>query len=255
MTENDFIDAILAAEENAAPRLAYADWLEERGDARGEYLRLLASLDGAASDSAARTLARLQQVQLEGGVRRRWVTLMCRGRITRVLRDFQEGEPRQGWPPGEEYRRLARRHDALPVYADMGGVILLRPDGEWLTLGDDDDEPRTETDRGWRMIGLVYAAEFFPELRPLLPPRPADAGPCPGCGGRGLERWRLEGVSGITPCGGCFGLGWLPRRPDGAGSCPACGGTGRPARPLPHGTFTVWCGTCGGRGWLSEDQV
>jgi uncharacterized protein (TIGR02996 family) len=45
--EDPFICAILAAPEDEAPRLIYADWLEERGDLRGEYLRLdcqLASL-------------------------------------------------------------------------------------------------------------------------------------------------------------------------------------------------------------------
>src|SRR5262245_11949759 len=34
-----FLQAVLAAPEDEALRLVYADWLEERGDPRGEYLR------------------------------------------------------------------------------------------------------------------------------------------------------------------------------------------------------------------------
>jgi uncharacterized protein (TIGR02996 family) len=34
-----FLQALLAAPEDDALRLVYADWLEERGDPRGEYLR------------------------------------------------------------------------------------------------------------------------------------------------------------------------------------------------------------------------
>src|SRR5262249_16940604 len=38
--EADLYQAVLANSGDAAPRLVYADWLEERGDPRGEYLRL-----------------------------------------------------------------------------------------------------------------------------------------------------------------------------------------------------------------------
>ena len=37
--ETPFIEAILASPEDKAPRLIYADWLEERGDPRGESSR------------------------------------------------------------------------------------------------------------------------------------------------------------------------------------------------------------------------
>ena len=35
-----FILAIHAAPHDAAPRLVYADWLDERGDPRGEFIRV-----------------------------------------------------------------------------------------------------------------------------------------------------------------------------------------------------------------------
>src|SRR5947199_1700743 len=39
MEDEGYIQAILADPEDDALRLVYADWLEERGDPRGEYLR------------------------------------------------------------------------------------------------------------------------------------------------------------------------------------------------------------------------
>jgi len=40
MTDDSFVRAILDKPTDAALRLVYADWLDERGDGRGEYLRL-----------------------------------------------------------------------------------------------------------------------------------------------------------------------------------------------------------------------
>jgi uncharacterized protein (TIGR02996 family) len=40
MTEDAFIAAVLAEPGSDTPRLVYADWLEERGDPRAEFLRL-----------------------------------------------------------------------------------------------------------------------------------------------------------------------------------------------------------------------
>jgi hypothetical protein len=168
-------------------------------------------------------------------------------RILRALRAVQAGEERDDWLGHDGYRDLARRVGALPVWSDMGGYILLRPDGELLTM-DDGEAPRPLTHKGWRLLGLVSAAELFPELRPLLPPRPADAGSCPRCAGNCVERWRLEGKRGITPCGKCWGLGWLPARPADAPVCPECGGTCRGPHRSP-------CGACCGWGWLGDDLV
>ena len=39
-TEDTFVEVILANRDELEPRLVYADWLEERGDPRGRYLRL-----------------------------------------------------------------------------------------------------------------------------------------------------------------------------------------------------------------------
>jgi uncharacterized protein (TIGR02996 family) len=157
MTEEDvFLDALRAAPEDETTRPVYADWLEERGDPRSEYVRLLSALDMAGDGPcAADLLARLHRVQLEQRLSRRWVTLLCRGRLARLLRGLQSDAPRQGWAGHPVNRELARRWHALPVYADMGGIILMRPDGELLTAGDD-DEASPLTDRRWRLIGENY---------------------------------------------------------------------------------------------------
>jgi len=255
MTEEAaFLDAIAAAPEDTALRLCYADWLEERGDGRSEYLRLLAAFEGLERDAptAAEVLDSLHRLQLREGINRRWVVLMCRGLIARVLRAFQDGTCQPSWPDRDEYRQLARRVDALPLYSDMGGgIILLRPDGELLVMELDDAETEVQAHRGWRLVGLFSGAEFFPELRPLLPPRPSVASACHACNGIGMMRWQGERPQGITACGRCWGLGWLPERPASAPTCATCGGRGR---RLLNGQYSS-CGDCYGWGWVAEEFV
>ncbi len=40
MTSPEFIQAILAEPDDDVPRLIYADWLQERGEPRGDFIRL-----------------------------------------------------------------------------------------------------------------------------------------------------------------------------------------------------------------------
>src|ERR1700694_4004760 len=45
MTHDDaFVQAIIDRPDDDAPRLIYADWLEERGDPRGEFIRVQCAL-------------------------------------------------------------------------------------------------------------------------------------------------------------------------------------------------------------------
>src|SRR5438477_9044055 len=44
MEHEHFLQAILADPEADSPRLIYADWLEEQGDPRGEFIRLQCAL-------------------------------------------------------------------------------------------------------------------------------------------------------------------------------------------------------------------
>jgi uncharacterized protein (TIGR02996 family) len=43
--DHAFLNSILANPSDRILRLVYADWLEERGDHRGEYLRILCRLE------------------------------------------------------------------------------------------------------------------------------------------------------------------------------------------------------------------
>jgi hypothetical protein len=124
--------------------------------------------------------------------------------IRELIRAFQTGTARHEWQ-----QELACRFDALPVYSDPGGALLLRSDGQILAVGWADEEKAVPADQRWSLIGRAAAAAFHPELQPLLPARPVDAADCPACGGAGLERWQVPGGNGVTFCGKCCGLGWL----------------------------------------------
>jgi len=69
---------IAAAPDDDAPRLVYADWLEERGDPRGEFLRLECRLR-ALPETSEEHLALLPRLaELGGGADVRWLAAVCR---------------------------------------------------------------------------------------------------------------------------------------------------------------------------------
>jgi hypothetical protein len=118
----------------------------------------------------------------------------------------------KGWlasPTRSDLTEAVRGSGALPVYSDMGGTLFLRPDGEILVLGSgpEDDEPRIETDPGWRITAIVVGAEEDPELRPLLPVRPSGTEDCEACAGHG--RVHVGEIDHRFLCGRCHGLGWF----------------------------------------------
>jgi uncharacterized protein (TIGR02996 family) len=54
--EEAFVRPVLATPDDDAPRLMYADWLEELDDPRGDYLRLLAQLEEPPAKAPERAL-------------------------------------------------------------------------------------------------------------------------------------------------------------------------------------------------------
>jgi uncharacterized protein (TIGR02996 family) len=50
-----FMRAILAAPDDDLPRLVYADWLDERGDPRGEFIRVQLAIAGLADEPRSST--------------------------------------------------------------------------------------------------------------------------------------------------------------------------------------------------------
>jgi uncharacterized protein (TIGR02996 family) len=65
MTEEDaLIHAVLAAPDDPGPQSVYADWLEERGDPRGEYLRCRCARAGLHRDDSKHAALLLREEEL-----------------------------------------------------------------------------------------------------------------------------------------------------------------------------------------------
>jgi uncharacterized protein (TIGR02996 family) len=99
-TEAALIRAILAAPRDPVPRLAYADWLEERADPRAEYLRLRVALDRPAETGQGPEDLLQRLGGLEKTIDPLWAALMIRG-----------CSPTQSDPaePGPDTRKQRRR--------------------------------------------------------------------------------------------------------------------------------------------------
>ena len=70
--EGPFLSAVAASPEDLAPRLIYSDWLEERGDSRGEYLRLRCDALQATEDTERQAKLR-QAVKLARVIDLAWL--------------------------------------------------------------------------------------------------------------------------------------------------------------------------------------
>ena len=112
--------------------------------------------------------------------------------------------------PLDDMQEAARTHRALPVYADVGGVLFLKPDGNVLFRDSSKMEAGLNPEKSlqWQTIARLAAAERFPELKDLVPARPASTPDCPDCGGRGRV------LNDALRCDECFGLGWVLPRPN-----------------------------------------
>jgi uncharacterized protein (TIGR02996 family) len=73
MTEEDaFISEILASPRDDAPRLVFADWLEERGDPRGEFLRVSVRLEALSGQEPPQEMkAKMRRVREAARLRQR----------------------------------------------------------------------------------------------------------------------------------------------------------------------------------------
>jgi hypothetical protein len=103
-------------------------------------------------------------------------------------------------------RQAARATGGLPVWSDMGGLLVLMPTTEIIQY---DLESRTLSPvhrPEWQVLALVKAARLHPELAGLMPARPATAASCDQCAGTGR-------LFDAVDCGQCMGTGWfMPRR-------------------------------------------
>jgi uncharacterized protein (TIGR02996 family) len=70
-----FLQAVVETPDDDAPRLVYADWLEERGDPRGEFIRVQCDLARIGEGDPRRPALESQEQQLLGAHRAEWLGL------------------------------------------------------------------------------------------------------------------------------------------------------------------------------------
>src|SRR5271170_4452357 len=127
----DFLAAIRASPYDDALRLVYADWLEERGDPRGEFLRLELIVDRPAHHDL-HEVSRLQELQHT--LDRDWVLTVGRASFGRVSRLYC-GEPTtlESYRPPREVPEPSWP-DIENAIRQLGGQplvsLFLRLDGE-----------------------------------------------------------------------------------------------------------------------------
>src|SRR4051794_12762928 len=79
--DRGFLPALRGKPEDKAPRLVYADWLEEHGDPRGEYLRLVCALDSLPPGGRDAEKLRERLHELQGVTDPQWAALVLAGRV------------------------------------------------------------------------------------------------------------------------------------------------------------------------------
>lgn len=96
-----------------------------------------------------------------------------------------------------------RRTRGLPVYGDLGGIIALTSSGDFVSYNSESETVTPVQESLWQDVALASLAKHYPDLRELLPARPARAPVCPSCSGCG---WMM---GGSLFCRRCRGLGWV----------------------------------------------
>jgi len=124
--DRDFLRAILADPVDNALRLVYADWLEERGDPRAEYLRLQAELTGVEPRDRRRAMLEDRRLEIHVAVDPRrylsWLEQIGGSRaeceaIDDALLDMERADLRRG--------DMRVRLDELRRQTDPGWQALL----------------------------------------------------------------------------------------------------------------------------------
>jgi hypothetical protein len=105
---------------------------------------------------------------------------------------------------------LGRLHEALPLYADVGGMVLLRSDGTFIEVAWGSETAPYEPKPHFVRIALVAGSERYPWLKDLLPSRPQSAVSCADCSGTGRISRSTEFGDLDTFCHCCEALGWRP---------------------------------------------
>jgi uncharacterized protein (TIGR02996 family) len=122
VAEEAFLEAIRAAPEDDAPRLIYADWLEERGDPRGEFIRLQCALARMDRHDPERAALKEREQELLARYRKKWAGPLLR----HVARCWF----RRGFIEGVEIEaRLFLRYTVFLFHAAPLGELRLQKAG------------------------------------------------------------------------------------------------------------------------------
>jgi hypothetical protein len=108
-------------------------------------------------------------------------------------------------PEFEWTKPAVRAHRFLPLYIGWLAVLGIRPDGSFVRWNHEDDRSGVtpESHADLQRMAICYGARKYPELRALLPERPAAALTCSACGGTGEV-----GGNPRLVCQ-CGGTGWI----------------------------------------------
>jgi uncharacterized protein (TIGR02996 family) len=141
--DDGFLDAIKSSPSDDLHRLVYADWLDERGDPRGDFLRLHLALASAAPDHLDRVAGEEELSRLRKGCDAAWLAVI---------------EPERVPPDGDPAERRECRCFA-------GGVRRLKRSLPYLHVETQD----TECDAWKRLLDLVEeaSADGREEFAPL----------------------------------------------------------------------------------------
>ena len=115
-------------------------------------------------------------------------------------------------PQTRELMRRTAVQGALPLYKNNDWFVAIQPDTTLVKVDDCGDTLRLtplSRDNKWATLALAAGSLEYPQLRQLLPPRPATASNCPHCRGAGFIRISAGGSDLKMMCMHCSGVGWI----------------------------------------------
>lgn len=124
--------------------------------------------------------------------------------LSAYIADRIAGYPAESPAPLRWLTRYVAEFKALPIYVDFVEATGIRACGEFVCWSTEGEYPGVKpvADRYYWLSALVNGCRNYPELRALLPNRPASAVDC-RCVGHPLF------ADGNIVCGECCGLGWV----------------------------------------------
>jgi uncharacterized protein (TIGR02996 family) len=137
MLEQDFLDAILADPQDPTPRLVYADWMDDRGDPRGELVRIQEELRQVAVPGRDRLETRMREL-LKAGAQPLAITKTNSLRMTFVL--IFPGEFLMGSPKSEPGRHPLEHQHPVRISEPFWMSIYQFTERDFFWLHDDNSE-------------------------------------------------------------------------------------------------------------------